>query len=216
MTIYDISHYGIRVVLDEGVYDAPTPTLPHQIEGTVIQLMTHGAMAEKMYRQGRVIDLLCNYDYEGAADGYVRWDNDKRIWLTGGTMYLRSAKFGHIKSIWEDDRINYDDTPFHELQPATQRPKPKYFWETKQAIKAVPPPSVTWEAPDEHGNVRCTDESGNVFVVNTTQQHFEIGISEPAGEPGYIDNAVVNAEIPPKWKSIEVPPDEIVDIDEIP
>lgn len=124
----DVSGLGIRVVLDRRFYEEPRRNAPLDVEGTVLTVATHSKHGTDMAKNGRAIELILAYDYNGVGDVLIRWDNDTRDWFTTGCFLLRRAKVGFCMTIWKSNNtIPIDDRPFSELRPEYWSPLPSLF-----------------------------------------------------------------------------------------
>jgi hypothetical protein len=128
MPEYDISMHGIRVVLDPAYYGTPASRAPIDVEGTALSIIDCGKRGLDMMREGRFIELLCDPNYNGNTDVFVRWDTDEKEWFCGGSLLLRRAKGSFCSSIWTgDEGVQMDKRTFHELQPRTYKRREGLF-----------------------------------------------------------------------------------------
>lgn len=134
----DVSHLGIRVILNDHFYITPMKNGPLDVEGTVLSIVTHHPRAANILREGSILELVCGSNYRGMADIFVRWDTDEKEWFSSGHFILRRAKIGFCVNIWNShDPIKLDRRPYHELRPqyysdpSSYRPKlfSKSTWE---------------------------------------------------------------------------------------
>lgn len=125
MAKIDVIKYAIRVIADPDFYGSPYKGVPFDIEGTVLELVSNNRYGRKVLEQGYYLEALTVPEYEEDIDIYVRWDNDKKEWLSGGSAIIRSAKIGYCESIWRaHNHVQVDKRPFHALTPMTYKPTP--------------------------------------------------------------------------------------------
>lgn len=124
MPEYDVSQYNIIVLLDDEYYEHPSKVTPLDVEGKVLSVNVRDGLGDRCFKDGKILELLCDYDYEGAVDAYIRWENDVKNWYTGGSLVLRRAKIGFCKSIWDScsSNMKINTTPYAELCPRTHTP----------------------------------------------------------------------------------------------
>jgi len=121
----DITGLGIRVILDPHWYNEPIKGGPIDTEGTVIYVSPHNARARDMINENLILELVCDHQYRGLADIFIRWDNDERSWFGNGYMKLRRAKIGFCVNIWNPSSIKVDTRPYHEMKGRSWTPEPE-------------------------------------------------------------------------------------------
>jgi hypothetical protein len=121
MAIYNLIPYKIRVLVNRDHYDIPRPNIPLDIEGTCLELNTHGnKYINKLFNAGKVLDIV--FGEQEGADILVRWDNDTKATMYSGSLVHRSSSASKCISIWNpypQHSFPTDDRPYHELRNDT-------------------------------------------------------------------------------------------------
>lgn len=122
--IYDISHFGIRVVLkNDG--SSTFPLYPRDIEGTVLRVSTINRRDDIKISAGNYKAVFDVNDT--TVNVHVRWDNDTKDKYNSHAIHIRN--FGRCPgydSIWDNALYRMDLRPYHELKPISNQKQLKY------------------------------------------------------------------------------------------
>lgn len=199
MAIYNTTVFSMRILLSRIYYPVPHSNKPHDVEGTVLQIVTDSEAGDNLIRQNKFLEIVCqpNSDVHGSMQ--VRWDNDVKTWIALGSGILRSCKLLRCNNIWEErNKLEEDNRPFKDLRPRTTYSEPLFaFGGEGIKLREIIPTErgFTYDAP--------TYNAPKKYYLNTVDV-----ISEPKptpvdqASPSYSSELDVNE----RWSKVLLPP----------